>query len=155
MRPHRAVIATFLAASVAACAILPVSVVQYVDICQSGSGASLELSEAILYTQESVDVLVLDFDYSSPPRLSSEPTNYSMRVTCQGASLWANGTSDLRVDRGKVGTLIVSLPLSRAQSALLIQGGEVTVDLSLWVEVPTRGTGSWLDGSDAAVLEVR
>ena len=150
---HSTFIAFFLAVSLAACVALPISIVSYIDACKSGFGAELEVERASLYSSAGITILSVTFRYTSPDRLSTAPGEYWLNATTGGGTVVLSGTIDMVFDRGISDVVTVSAPLTTEQSAALADDDSITLDYWIWVDVPDRGSGSVLAGSQTVPLE--
>ncbi|MFH0815656.1 MAG: hypothetical protein V1934_02415 [Methanobacteriota archaeon] len=150
---HSVFVVMFVAASVTACAVLPYSVIQYIDVCKKGFGAGLEIENASLHTTNGVHILVLTFRYTSPDRLSTKPGEYWFNLSANGVALSLTGSVDKTFMRGVSDIDTSSVPVTAEQFAALANDEGIVVDYWIWVNVPDRGSGSALAGSQSVPLE--
>jgi hypothetical protein len=151
---HSVFIVLFIAASVTACAVLPYSVSQYIEVCESGFGAELRIENASLHTTSGIDILAITFSYHSPDRLITKPGNYWLNASVNGAALSLAGSVGKIFMRGISDVVTVSIHLTAEQSAALATDSAIIVDYWIWVDVPDRGSGSALTGSQSVPLGV-
>ena len=151
---HSVFIVLFVAASVTACAVLPYSVVQYIDVCKTGFGAELDIENADLNTTLGIHILVLTFRYTSPDRLVTKPGSYWLNSSINGEALSFAGAVDKTFMRGVSDVVTVSTPITAGQHAALAGDASIVIDYWIWVDVPDRGSGSALAGSQSVPLGV-
>lgn len=150
---HSAFIAFFLAASVTACVALPISIVSYIEACESGFGAELDLESASLYSSGGVTILSVTFRYTSPDRLSTTPEDYWLNASTGGGDVVLAGNIGKVFDRAVSDIVTISAPLTAEQAAALADDVEIAIEYWVWVDVPDRGSGSALTGSQTVPLE--
>jgi hypothetical protein len=114
----------------------------------------LEIEKAVLFTPNSVDILLITFRYSSPDRLSTLPEGYFFNVTVGDSTVFLAGSISKTFDRGVSDAGTVSTPVTAEQSLVLASAQIVSLDYWLWVDVPYRGSGSPIEGSATVPLEV-
>jgi hypothetical protein len=134
--------------------VLPYSIVKYVETCESGFGAALEIERAHVHESEGISILVLTFRYYSPDRLSTVPGEYWLNASVGDGAVVFDGAIDKTFPRGISDVVTVSEPLTAEQAMGLATTEAVEVSYWIWVGVPYRGSGSALTGSESVTLEV-